>query len=54
MMINKAINLSEEDLLRIEQIVLDRDKDEALDFIKEVIKKQIDKKTLQKMKREGI
>ncbi|MBN1527298.1 MAG: hypothetical protein JW919_06935 [Candidatus Omnitrophica bacterium] len=54
MMINKTINLSEEDLLRIEQIVLDRDKDEALDFIKEVIKKQIDKENASRMKREGI
>jgi hypothetical protein len=54
MMIKKMINLSEEDLLRIEQIVLDRDKDEALDFIKEVIKKQIDKENASKLKREGI
>jgi len=53
-MIKKMINLSEEDLLRIEQIVLDRDKDEALDFIKEVIKKQIDKENASKLKREGI
>jgi len=54
MMIKKMINLSEEDLLRIEQIGPDRDKDEALDFIKEVIKKQIDKGNASKLKREGI
>ncbi|MFH1396963.1 MAG: hypothetical protein ABIH27_00240 [Candidatus Omnitrophota bacterium] len=54
MTIKKTINLSEEDLLRIEQIVIDRDKDEALDLVKEVIKKQIDKKNASKMKREGI
>lgn len=54
MTIKKTINLSEEDLLRIEQIVIDRDKDGALDFVKEVIKKQIDKENASKMKREGI
>ena len=54
MTIKKTINLSEEDLLRIEQIVIDRDKDGALDFVKEVIKKQIDKENASKMKREVI
>jgi hypothetical protein len=54
MMIKKTINLSEEDLLTIEQIVIDRDKDGALDFVREVIKKQIDKENVSKMKREGI
>ncbi|MFA5039279.1 MAG: hypothetical protein WC732_06325 [Candidatus Omnitrophota bacterium] len=42
----------EEDLLRIEQIVIDRDKDGAWNFVKEVIKKQIDKENASKMKRE--
>jgi hypothetical protein len=54
MMIKKTINLSEEDLLAIEQIVIDRDKDGALDFVREVIKKQIDKEIVSRMKREGI
>ncbi len=54
MTIKKTINLSEEDLLRIEQVVIDQDKDGALDFVKEVIKKQIDKENASKMKREGI
>ena len=50
----KIISLNEEDLFRVEQIVIDRDKDEALDFVREVIKKQIDKENASKMKREGI
>jgi len=54
MTIKKTINLSEEDLLRIEQIVIDQDKDGSLNFVKEVIKKQIDKENASKMKREGI
>ena len=49
----KLINLNEEDLLRIEQIVIDRDREGALDFVKEVIKKQIDRENASKMKREG-
>ncbi|HNX82340.1 MAG TPA: hypothetical protein PKL77_09365 [Candidatus Omnitrophota bacterium] len=54
MIIKKNINLTEDDLLRVERIVIDRDKDEALDFVKEVIKKQVDKENASKMKREGI
>lgn len=54
MTIKKTINLTGEDLLRVEQIVIDRDKDGALDFVKEVIKKQIDKENASRMKREGI
>lgn len=50
----KLISLNEDDLLRVEQIVIDRDKDGALDFVKEVIKKQIDRENASKMKREGI
>ncbi|MHB8154624.1 MAG: hypothetical protein ACYDFR_01030 [Candidatus Omnitrophota bacterium] len=48
------INLNEEDLFKVEQIVIDCDKDGALDFVKEVIKKQIDKENASKMKRQGI
>lgn len=54
MKVKKTINLSEQDLLRVEQITIDRDKDRALDFVKEVIKKQIDKENVSKMKREGM
>ena len=50
----KLISLNEDDLLKVEQIVLDRDKEGALDFVKEVIKKQIDRENALKMKREGI
>jgi len=50
----KIISLNEEDLLKVEQIVLDRDKEGALNFVKEVIKKQIDRENASKMKREGI
>lgn len=49
----KLISLNEEDLLKIEQIVIDGDKDGALNFIKEVIKKQVDRENASKMKREG-
>ena len=54
MTIKKTINLTEDDLLKVEQIVIDHDKDRALDFVKEVIKKQIDRENASKMKREGI
>ena len=50
----KLISLNEEDLFKVEQIVIDRDKEGALDFVKEVIKKQIDRENASKMKREGI
>ena len=50
----KLINLTEDDLLKVEQIVIDHDKDGALDFVKEVIKKQIDRENASKMKRERI
>jgi len=53
-MINKIINLTDEDVLKVEKIVIDGDKEEALDFVKEVIKKQIDKENASKMKRNGI
>ena len=50
----KTITLNESDLLRIEQIVLDHDKDNAFLFVKEVIKKEIDREKASKMKRENI
>ena len=50
----KLISLNEDDLLKVEQIVIDRDKEGALDFVKEVIKKQIDRENASRMKREGI
>lgn len=53
-MANKIVSLTNDDLLKVEQIVIDRDKDGALDFVKEVIKKQIDREEASKMKREGI
>ena len=49
----KLISLSEDDLLKVEQIVIDRDKEGALDFIKEVVKKQIDGQNASKMRREN-
>jgi hypothetical protein len=54
MTIKKTVNLTQEDLLRVEQIVIDRDKDGALEFIKEVIKRQIDRESASKMKRERV
>ena len=50
----KLISLNEDDLLKVEQIVIDSDKEGALDFVKEVVKKQIDRENASKMKREGI
>jgi hypothetical protein len=50
----KTISLTEEDLLKVEQIVLDRDKEGALDFVKDVIKKQIDRGNASQMKRERV
>ncbi|MCX5711105.1 MAG: hypothetical protein NT060_03985 [Candidatus Omnitrophica bacterium] len=54
MEIKKLISLNEDDLLKVEQIVLDCDKDGAMSFVKEVVKKQIDKENASKMKREKI
>lgn len=53
-MTKKTISLTEDDLLKVEQIVIDRDKEGALNFVKEVIKQQIDRENASKMKREGI
>ena len=50
----KHISLNEDDLLKVEQIVIDHDKEGALDFVKEVIKKQIDRDNASKMKRENV
>jgi len=47
------IGLDEDDLLKIEQIVLDHDAEEALAFIKETVKKRIDRENNSKMKRES-
>ncbi len=41
-------------MLKVEQIVIDRDKEGTLDFVKGVIKKQIDRENASKMKRQGI
>ena len=49
----KIISLDENDLLRVEQIILDRDKEEAFAFVKEVIKRQIDRQNASKMRREN-
>lgn len=54
MPIKKVINLTDDDLLKVEQIVIDRDKDEALEFVRGIIKKQIDRENASRMKREGI
>jgi len=54
MTIKKTINLTDDDLLKVEQIVIDHDKEGALDFVKEVIKKQIDRENASKMKREEV
>ncbi|MBU4251372.1 MAG: hypothetical protein KKC39_02470 [Candidatus Omnitrophica bacterium] len=50
----KAVFLNESDLLRVEQIVLDHDKDDAFLFVRDVIKKAIDKEKASQMKRGGI
>jgi hypothetical protein len=50
----KLISLNENDLLKVEQIIIDRDKDGALEFVREVVKRQIDRENASKMKREGI
>lgn len=54
MTLKNIISLTDDDLLRLEQIVIDRDKEGALNFVKDVIKKQIDRENASKMKREGI
>ena len=46
----KLISLDEDEVVRVEQIVLDCDKEEALVFVKDVIKKQIDRQNASKMK----
>ena len=49
----KLISLNENDLIRLEQIVIDNDKDGALVFIKEVVKKEVDRINASKMQREN-
>lgn len=46
--------LSENDLLRIEQIVLDYDKEDAFLFVRDLIKKALDREKISQMKRENI
>ncbi|MDD5020425.1 MAG: hypothetical protein PHH75_07280 [Candidatus Omnitrophica bacterium] len=53
-MAKKTSSLTGDDLLKVERIVLDRDKEEALDFIREAVKKRIDREDASKMKREGV
>jgi hypothetical protein len=53
-MTKKTISLTEDDLLKLEQIVIDHDKEGALDFVREVIEKQIDRENASKLKREGV
>lgn len=53
-MAKSTVFLTENDLLMIEQIVLDRDKDSAFNFVKDVVKKQIDRENVSRMKREKI
>ena len=54
MTIKKTISLTDDNLLKVEQIVVDHDKEGALDFVKDVIKRQIDKENASKMKQEGL
>ncbi len=42
---NVIVNLSPEDTLRLARILLDKDKDEALAFLKECLKPQLDQAT---------
>ncbi len=42
---NIVLNLSPEETLRLTRILLDEDKDEALAFIKECLKPQLDEAT---------
>jgi transcription initiation factor IIF auxiliary subunit len=50
----KLVSLNEDDLFKVEQIVIDSDKERALNSVNEVIKKQIDRDDASKMRREGI
>ncbi len=40
-----VLNLSSEEILRLTKILLDEEKDEALTFLKEVLKPQVDQAT---------
>lgn len=46
----RLISLTEEEAVGVQQIVLDSDKEEALTFAKEVVKKQIDRENASRMK----
>ncbi len=45
-----TINLSEQDIIRVQAIVLDRDKEDALAFIQERVMPEIEKGERTKMK----
>jgi hypothetical protein len=49
----RFISLSDDDLLRVEQIMIDRDKEEAFAFVKDVVKKQIDGGNASQMRRDN-
>lgn len=53
MNLKKNIPLNEKDVLRVEQIAIDGDRDDALLFIKEVVKREIDRESAAKMRREN-
>ena len=40
-----VLNLSSEEIVRLTRLLLDEDKDEALTFLKEVLKPQVDQAT---------
>lgn len=40
-----VLNLSSEDVLKVVKILLDEDKEDAFEFIKEVLKPQVDQAT---------
>ncbi len=42
---NVVLNLSSEEALRLTRVLLDEDKDEALAFLKECLKPQLEKAT---------
>ncbi len=44
------INLNQKEQIELEQIIMDEDKKQALEFLKEVIKKKVDKANAPKCK----
>jgi hypothetical protein len=49
----RLISFDEDDILRVEQVMIDHDKEGAFDFIREVVKKQIDGQNASKMRRDN-